>query len=99
MTPGIDGAWYQWQGESLLLRLRVQPKARSDAFLAVHGERCKVRITAPPTDGKANAHLQQLLAQAFGVARNRVELEAGQTARDKVFRIRGPQTLPPDLPG
>lgn len=98
MTRGEDGGWYRWEGDDLLVRLRVQPKARSDAFLAPYGDQCKVRITAPPVDGKANAGLQRLLAKTFGVTRNQVILVAGQSARDKTFRICAPQTLPPELP-
>ena len=86
--------WYQWLDDDLLLAVRVQPRASRDEIVGPLGEQLKVRITAPPVDGKANAHLCKYLAKAFGVARSAVSLESGETGRDKRLRIRSPQKLP-----
>ena len=48
--------FYEWQGENLLLRVKTQPKASKDEFAEVLDNRLKIRITAPPIDGKANQH-------------------------------------------
>jgi hypothetical protein len=48
----------------------------------------QVRVTAAPADGEANRAVIALLAEAFGVARSRVELVRGAASRDKLFRIR-----------
>lgn len=88
-------AWYQWQGEDLILILRVQPRASRDEIVGPHGTALKVRITAPPVEGQANAHLVKFIADAFGVARSNVELLAGDTGRNKRMRIRSPRLLPP----
>jgi uncharacterized protein (TIGR00251 family) len=88
------GDWYRWEGEDLLLSLRVQPRAKRDALGEPQGEQLKVRITAPPVEGKANAHLCRFLAEVFGVPTSRVELLAGAQARGKRLRIRGPTRLP-----
>ena len=89
------GGWYQWQGEKLLLSIRVQPRASKDEIVGPHGpDSLKVRITAPPVDGKANAHLIKFLAKSFGVAKGQVELIGGATGRDKRFAISGPKKLP-----
>ena len=50
-------SWYRWQGETLRLALRVQPRAREDAFGEPLGDELRVRIKAPPVEGKANARL------------------------------------------
>jgi len=90
------GGWYQWQDDTLLLSLRVQPRASSDEIVGPHGkESLKVRITAPPVDGKANQHLIKFLAKAFGVAKGQVTLLKGETGRDKRFAIKAPSRLPP----
>jgi uncharacterized protein len=87
--------WYSWQGDTLLLTLRVQPRASSDEIVGPHGEEAlKVRITAPPVDGKANQHLIKFLAKSFGVAKSRVTLLKGDTGRDKRFAIKAPKYLP-----
>lgn len=90
--------WYQWEGETLFLSLRVQPGARCDEFAGPHGDRqYRVRIHAPPVDGKANRHLTAFLAKEFGVAKSAVTLVSGKASRDKRFRIQSPGTLPPFL--
>lgn len=87
-------SWYQWQGESLILSVRAQPKASRDEIVGPHGDSLKIRITAPPIDGKANQHLQKFLAKAFGVSKSSVVLESGDSAREKRFRIDKPKKLP-----
>lgn len=90
-------AW-RWQGSDLILELRIQPRASRDEISGLHGERLKVRITAPPVDGAANAHLLAFLAKTFGVAKSKVTLLAGETGREKRVRIEQPRQLPPDIP-
>ena len=88
--------WYQWQGDTLLLSVRLQPRASCDEIIGPHGaESLKVRITAPPVDGKANRHLIQFLAKAFGVAKGQISLVSGATGRDKRLAIIAPARLPP----
>jgi uncharacterized protein (TIGR00251 family) len=86
--------WYRWQGDTLELWLKVQPKAKKDEFVEPFGDAYKVRITAPPVDGKANRHLTAFLARAFGVKRNEVELAGGDLSRSKRFLIQRPSRFP-----
>jgi uncharacterized protein (TIGR00251 family) len=78
----------------LVLQLRIQPRASRDEIVGPYGGSLKVRITAPPVDGRANVHLVNFLARAFGVSRSAVELLSGGSGRDKRVRICDPQTLP-----
>ncbi|MBB4818312.1 uncharacterized protein (TIGR00251 family) [Pseudomonas alcaligenes] len=91
-------SFFRWDGEDLILDVHLQPKASRDEFAGLHGERLKIRLTAPPVEGKANAHLLAFLGQAFGVAKSLVSLESGELNRQKRVRIRAPQKLP-ELPG
>lgn len=87
--------WYRWEGEKLLLRVRVQPRASSDEIVGPHGEQSlKVRITAPPVEGKANQHLIRFLAKAFGVPKGQVSLLRGDSGREKQLCITAPRQLP-----
>lgn len=86
--------WYRWQGDALIVEVHLQPRAKRDEIVGPHGERLKIRITAPPVDGKANLHLTKFLAKAFGVPPAAVELIAGETGRDKRLRIASPRDLP-----
>jgi len=88
--------WYRWDGADLVITLRVQPRASRDEFLPESG-RLRVRITAPPVDGAANAHLLRFIAARFGVAPSRTELVRGTSGREKTVRIRAPSEIPSEL--
>lgn len=90
----MGNAWYKWDGEDLLLQVRIQPKASRDEFAGPYDDCFKIRITAPPVDGKANQHLMKLLAKQFGVTRDRVILIRGQTSKTKMLRIVKPEKIP-----
>ncbi len=78
-----------------MLNIRVQPRASQDEIVGPHGsDSLKVRITAPPVDGKANAHLIKFLAKCFGVAKSQVELISGASGRDKRLVINKPKRFP-----
>lgn len=76
-------------GSGVRLKIRVQPRARRTAIDGALGDALKIRITAPPSDGKANAELVALLSDTFGVPKSAVTIVAGQTSRDKIVAIEG----------
>jgi uncharacterized protein (TIGR00251 family) len=90
----VSEPWFRWVGENLYISLRVQPRAGKDEFVAPYGEQYKLRITAPPVEGKANAHLIRFLAKAFGVGRDQVTLVSGESCKNKGFRIEKPVKFP-----
>jgi hypothetical protein len=90
--------WYRWDGQNLALNLLVQPKASKDEFVAIHGNAYKVRITAPPLDGRANAHLIKFLAKAFDVNISHVKIISGYNSRHKTVNIQSPTLLPISIP-
>ncbi len=85
----------RWEGDALILELQVQPGASRDAIVGMHGARIKVRITAPPVDGRANDHLVGYLAAVFGTARAAITIRRGSTGRSKTVSVAAPQTVPP----
>ena len=68
------------------LAVRVTPGARVEA-LEITGGQLTAKVRAVPEDGKANAAVIALLAQALGIAPSRIELLRGATSRDKQFRL------------
>jgi hypothetical protein len=90
----MAGEWFRWDGEDLLLYVKVQPRAARDAFAEVLGDAIKVRITAPPVEGKANAHLAAWLARQFRVPKSAVRIESGESSRRKRIRISTPSLIP-----
>jgi len=89
-VPGF----YSWQGDDLLLRVYLQPRASRDEIVGPHGDALKIRVAAPPVEGKANRRLGEFLADQFGVPPSRVELHKGHGSRIKLWRIRQPRRLP-----
>jgi uncharacterized protein (TIGR00251 family) len=93
-----NAGWYRWDGDDLILRVHAQPRAAKDEIVGPHGDSLKIRITAPPVEGKANAHLIKFLAKAFGVPKSQVDLLSGETGRAKRFRIQAPRRLAGNVP-
>jgi uncharacterized protein (TIGR00251 family) len=89
-------AFYSWQSENttLVLSCHLQPKAKKDEFCGEYGDSVKIRITAPPVDGKANQHLIKFLAKSFGVKQNDIEILSGETSREKRIAIKNPNKFP-----
>ncbi len=69
------------------IALRVTPGARVEALEVAEG-RLQAKVRARPEDGKANAAVLALLAQALDIAPSRIELLRGATSREKQFRVR-----------
>ena len=86
--------WYSWHGTGLVLNVRVQPRASRDEIAGVLGEQLKIRLSAPPVDGKANQALLQFLAHLSSVPVAQVTLLGAQTGRNKRVRIEDPRRLP-----
>lgn len=77
-----------------MLRCRLQPRASKDEIVGLQGDRLKIRITAPPVDGKANQHLIALVSRWFGTPKSAISLLQGETGRQKTLRIENPTQLP-----
>ena len=78
VREGPDGCTFQ---------VRVQPRSRRDGIVGLHGDALKVRVTAPPTDGRANLAVKKLLAKHLDVAPSDVEIVAGHTSRQKRVHV------------
>jgi uncharacterized protein (TIGR00251 family) len=74
---------------STRVRLRVSPGARHSELVGRHGDGWKVRVTAPPEDGRANDAVLDLLAERLDLPRRSLSIVSGQTAREKVVRMEG----------
>jgi uncharacterized protein (TIGR00251 family) len=75
----------------LILRLHVHPGAGRTAVVGRHGDALKVKVAAPPADGRANAACVTLVADLLGIAATQVEIAGGAGSRSKRVRVRGVQ--------
>lgn len=69
-----------------ILSVRATPRARKPG-LRHDGTTFHIAVAAAPTDGKANIAITEALAHALGIAKTRLTLVRGESARDKTFRI------------
>jgi uncharacterized protein (TIGR00251 family) len=74
---------------SCRLAVKVIPGASRDEICGWLGETLKVKLFAPPVDGRANDALVEFLAETLGLPRRAVALVRGEIARQKLVRIDG----------
>jgi len=86
--------------EGVVLTLHVVPRSSRTAFAGRHGDALKVRLQAPPVDGKANKALLRFLARTFDIPARDATLLSGQTSRTKRVLLKGVtrQTVAARLP-
>lgn len=81
--------WLRQTGDDVVLALHIQPGAKKTEVAGQHGEALKIRLAAPPVDGKANDCLIAFLAEKLGIGKARLELVSGASSRAKRVRVAG----------
>lgn len=81
MTP----PWLRPAGGGVEITIHIQPGASRSELAGEHGDALKVRISARPVEGAANAALAEFMAQCLGVARREVRIVRGEKSRHKVL--------------
>lgn len=73
--------------------MRAAPKARREGIAGVEdrprGAALKIAIAAAPSEGRANARLIELIAEALDVAKSAISIRTGATSRDKTVFVAG----------
>ncbi|GAB2181221.1 DUF167 family protein YggU [Denitratisoma sp. agr-D3] len=83
--------WIQDRADGALLTLHIQPGAKTSAVAGLHGDALKIRLAAPPVDGKANAALLAFIATQLKLSKQQVSLVSGQASRAKRVLVTGIQ--------
>lgn len=84
---------FRKSAKGVVIEVRVQPRSSKKAVEGVAGGALKVRLTAPPADGRANAQLIELLADEFGVTKGAIKIIRGHSSRNKTVVIEGIEGL------
>ena len=87
-------AWLRVAPDTVTITLHIQPGAKKTEVVGIHGDALKIRLAAPPVDGKANAALIAFIAERLGVPKARVRLRSGHNSRRKLVEVEAP---PPDV--
>jgi len=69
--------------------VRVVPRSSRNQIVGVEGGALKIKLTAPPVEGAANAALIECVAEWLGVKRSAVSIVSGDKARNKIMRVSG----------
>jgi uncharacterized protein (TIGR00251 family) len=83
----VSDVWLRAGDGIITLTLHIQPGAKKTEVAGLYGDALKIRLAAPPVDGKANAALIGFVADRLGVAKSAVSLKSGQTSRRKVLEV------------
>lgn len=86
--------WYKKEGNELKIFVYVQPGAKSTEIVGLHDNELKIRLNAPPIEGRANKAVQKFLAELFKVPSKNVRLLTGENHRKKQFLIWGSNVNP-----
>lgn len=70
-----------------LLKIKVIPNAKSNEVVGEYLDMLKIKVTAPPENGRANKTAIELLAREFGIPKNKIHIVKGHTAREKLIQI------------
>ena len=83
-------AWFRVASDGrITLTLHIQPGAKITGIAGLHGDALKIRLAAPPVDGKANDALIRFIADTLKLPKAAVNLKSGQTSRRKVLEVSG----------
>ena len=98
MTLDSD-SWHRWDHKTgkWVLRVHVQPNARTTAIVGVHDGALRIRLAAPAVEGKANAALVAFLGERLGVARSLLAIRRGARGRRKHVELTAPADFLPEL--
>ncbi|HET9729372.1 MAG TPA: DUF167 family protein [Acidimicrobiia bacterium] len=85
----MRGELIRADGDALVLTVHVQPRAGTTAITGLHGDALKIRVAAPPVEGRATEAARLAIAAAFDLPPAAVELVSGERSRLKRFRLHG----------
>jgi uncharacterized protein (TIGR00251 family) len=80
---------FQKTENGIRLKIRLSPRSSVDQIEGVHGDMVKIKIKAPPVDGKANAALIKFLAKILNVRQRDIRITSGESSRNKTIEIVG----------
>ena len=81
-------------GEQLILECTVVPKSSEERIVGRFGDTLKIKLTASPTDGKANKALKKFLAREFHLKTADITIVKGTGSRRKTVCLKGVSKIP-----
>jgi uncharacterized protein (TIGR00251 family) len=85
----LNKTWITKADNAVVLTLRIVPRSSRNEICGEHGDALKIKLQAPPVEGKANKALIEFLAETLGIHRNNISILSGDTGRNKRVAITG----------
>jgi uncharacterized protein (TIGR00251 family) len=86
---GMNQTWISQSNNGVIITVHAVPRAAKDAVQGLHGDALKIRLHAPPVDGKANEALISFLSRKLNIPKSNIALKSGANQRRKILMIRG----------
>jgi len=86
---GMNQSWISQSAEGVIINVHAVPRAARDAVQGLHGDALKIRLHAPPVDGKANEALVDFLSETLNIPKRDIKLKSGLNQRRKIIAING----------
>jgi uncharacterized protein (TIGR00251 family) len=80
--------WAAQTKDGILIKVHIVPNSSKTQIVGTHGDRLKLKIKAPPVDGKANEEIVSFLSKTLNIKKNQIELMTGQTSKSKNLLIK-----------
>lgn len=85
----VNQNWIKQSNAGVIMAVHAAPRAAQDAVQGLHGDALKIRLHAPPVDGKANEALIAFLSKTLHVPKVNIQLKSGANQRRKILLITG----------
>lgn len=82
-------SWITEKSGGVMITVRIVPRANKTGIAGELGEALKIRLQAPPVEGKANKALIEFLAGLLACSRSAISIESGDKGRNKMIFISG----------
>jgi uncharacterized protein (TIGR00251 family) len=82
-------SWINQTNEGVIITVHAVPRASRSAVHGLHGDALKIRLQAPPVDGKANEELISFLSRELNLPKGNIALKSGLNQRRKIVSITG----------
>jgi len=79
--------------DDMILKIYLQPKSSKNEIVGPYRDGIKVKVTAPPVEGKANKALVRFLAKEWKISLSQIEIIKGHHSREKTLRISNSNAL------
>jgi len=85
----MNQGWISQSNNGVIITVHAVPRAAKDAIQGLHGDALKIRLHAPPVDGKANEALISFLSEKLNIPKSNIALKSGLNQRRKIIAING----------